>query len=79
MSPPLTFDYTYPNIVTMFDNNFDFITNIEDIDASFKTLINIIDIILKENKKLKHKNSLFKKLFRYPKHVNSILNKLHKT
>ena len=47
MLPPLTCDYTYPSIVTMVDNNFDFITNIEDIDTAFKTLINIIDIIIK--------------------------------
>ena len=49
--PPLTFDYTYPIIVTMFDNNFDFIVNFEQIDASFKTLINMFDIIIKEKKK----------------------------
>ena len=44
----------------MVDNNFDFITNIEDIDTAFKTLINIIDIIIKENKKIKQDLSLFK-------------------
>ena len=47
MSPPLTCYYTYPSIVTMVDNNFDFITNIEYIDTAFKTLTNIIDIIIK--------------------------------
>ena len=59
----------------MVDNNFDFITNIEYIDAAFKTLTNIIDIIIKENKKIKQDLSLFKRLFRYPKYVNSIMNK----
>ena len=39
MLPPLTCDYNYPSIVTMVDNNFDF--------TAFKTLTNIIDIIIK--------------------------------
>ena len=78
MSPPLIMDYAYPNIVTMLDTNFNFIIDIGDIDESFKTLINIIDIIIKENKKLKYEISLFKKLFKYPKHVISILDRLQK-
>lgn len=43
----------------MFDNNFDFIVNFEQINASFKSLINMFDIIIKEKKKLKDEISLF--------------------
>lgn len=77
MAPPLICKYKYPNIVSMWNTNFDFISNTEDIEISFKTLIDIIDIIIKENKKLKYQISLFKKAFKHPKHVNSMLIKLH--
>ena len=61
MAPPLISIYKYPNIISMWNNNFDFISNIEDIEIAFKTLIDIIDIIIKENKTLKYQLSLFKK------------------
>lgn len=61
MAPPLISIYKYPNIISMWNNNFDFISNIEDIEIAFKTLIDIIDIIIKENKTLKYQISLFKK------------------
>ena len=61
MVPPPISDYRCTNIISLWNNDFDLITNIDDIEISFKALIDIIYFIIKENITLKQKNSLFRK------------------
>lgn len=61
MVPPPISDYRCTNIISLWNNDFDLITNIDDIEISFKALIDIIYFIIKENITLKQKISLFRK------------------
>ena len=61
MVPPPISDYRCTNIISLWNNDFDLITNIDDIELSFKALIDIIYFIIKENITLKQKISLFRK------------------
>ena len=61
MVPPPISDYRCTNIISLWNNDFDLITNIDDIEISFKALIDIIYFTIKENITLKQKISLFRK------------------